>query len=187
MPLSQRSIFPDCCSRFFTHQPLFLRFVHACSKHLKQSPCLLFGDKLLGLSMLSFCTEGCRVLTGMAGDGDDGVWGRMGMGTNSHPRAALYPTVIQSGRTWQELTHCPDLSSPCSNVFSTVVNTAVLYSTGIASIASTFSVLSEYYHFLKIGIGVSIGNTVMEYCWMIFTNTNKLLCSAGTKLVYQKL
>ena len=79
MPLSQRSIFPDCCSRFFTHQPLFLRFVHACSKHLKQSPCLLFGDKLLGLSMLSFCTEGCRVLTGMAGDGDDGVWGQMGM------------------------------------------------------------------------------------------------------------
>jgi len=26
----------------------------------------------------------------MVGDGDDGVWGRMGMGTNTHPRAARF-------------------------------------------------------------------------------------------------
>jgi len=42
------------------------------------------------IRFVKICTERPRVSTGMVGDGDDGERERMGMGTNTRPRAALY-------------------------------------------------------------------------------------------------
>ena len=47
------------------------------------------------------------------------------------------------------------------------------YCIGIASIGNTFfSIARVLQYFLKMGIGIGIANTFIEYWYMIYTNIN---------------
>jgi len=47
------------------------------------------------------------------------------------------------------------------------------YCIGIASIGNTFfSIARVFQYFLKVGIGIGIANTFIEYWYLIYTNIN---------------
>jgi len=47
------------------------------------------------------------------------------------------------------------------------------YCIGIASIGNTvFSIARVLQYFLKVGIGIGIANTFIEYWYLIYTNNN---------------